>query len=51
MGSRHPKLQIRTVGELIAGQGLDYPGWASNETVKRAPKARRRQAESGRLFG
>jgi site-specific DNA-methyltransferase (adenine-specific) len=51
MGSRHPKLQIRTVGELIAGQGLDYPGWASNETVKRAPKARRRRAESGRLFG
>jgi DNA modification methylase len=38
--SRHPRLQLITVGELLDGRQLDTPGMlAKNVTLKRAPKA------------
>jgi site-specific DNA-methyltransferase (adenine-specific) len=49
-GSRHPRLQLRTVGELMAGQGLDYPRYAENLTFKKAPKAQRSGPVNGNLF-
>lgn len=38
-GTRHPRLQLRTVAELMEGKGLDYPRYADNVTFKRAPKS------------
>lgn len=49
-GSRHPRLQLRTIEELLAGQGLDYPRYAENLTFKKAPKAQRSGPVNGSLF-
>lgn len=39
---KHPRLQIRTVSELLAGKGLDCPPQRqTNITFKKAPKAKR----------
>ncbi len=35
---RFPRLQILTIAELLAGQKLDYPRWAVDETFKKAPR-------------
>lgn len=38
---RHPRLQILTIADLLAGQGIDYPpSQQVNVTFKRAPRAR-----------
>ncbi len=37
-GQSHPRLQILTVAELLAGKGIDYPRFAGNVTFKKAPK-------------
>lgn len=38
----HPRLQLLTVGELLAGKRIDYPQTAGiNRTYKQAPKARK----------
>jgi hypothetical protein len=39
-GTSHPRLQLRTVAELLEGKGLDYPRYAENVTFKKAPKAK-----------
>ena len=39
-GTKHPRLQIRTVQELLAGKGIDYPPSRGNVTFKKAPKAK-----------
>ena len=44
-GTRHPRLQILTVAELLAGKRVDYPPSKAEQTFKRAPRARRRGAE------
>ena len=46
--SRHPKLQILTVAQLLAGLGIDYPrGIAQNVSFdRRATRQQRQQAES-----
>jgi DNA modification methylase len=37
---KHPRIQLFTVGELLAGKRIDYPQTAGiNRTYKRAPKA------------
>jgi hypothetical protein len=51
-GSRHPRLQILTVGELLAGKTIDYPApKLLNVTFKQAPKAKDEGPEQGELFG
>lgn len=35
---RFPRLQILTIAELLAGQKLDYPRWAVDETFKKAAR-------------
>lgn len=35
----HPKIQLRTVAELLAGKGIDYPPTKADSTFKKAPRA------------
>ncbi|MEW5911303.1 MAG: DNA methyltransferase [Thermodesulfobacteriota bacterium] len=49
-GTRHPRLQLRTVAELLEGQGLDYPRYAENVTFKKAPKAQLGGHTNEKLF-
>jgi site-specific DNA-methyltransferase (adenine-specific) len=37
-GTKHPRLQLRTVEELLGGRGIDYPRTQANVTLKRAPR-------------
>jgi len=37
---KHPRLQILTVEDLIAGKGIDRPPAQASVTFKRAPKAK-----------
>jgi DNA modification methylase len=48
----HPQLQIRTVGELLAGKGIDYPHvTGANVTHRRASRATAEKPEELELFG
>ncbi len=48
---KHPRLQLRTVGQLLDGQGIDYPHvTGANVTHRRASRARPGQPESLELF-
>jgi len=40
-GSRHPKLQLLTIEQLLAGQRIDLPPTRDLRTFKKAPQARR----------
>ncbi|MBD0328569.1 MAG: restriction endonuclease [Thermoleophilia bacterium] len=43
-GTSHPKIQLRTVGELLEGKDIDHPH-ATGTTFKRAPRATQRPAD------
>jgi hypothetical protein len=44
--SKHPRLQILTIDELLSGKRIDSPPLGQlNRTFKRAPKAERPEAE------
>ncbi len=48
---KHPRIQLRTVGELLAGQGIDYPHvTGSNVTHRRAQRAQAQQPEALPMF-
>jgi DNA modification methylase len=48
----HPRLQLRTVGQLLAGQGIDYPHvTGANVTHRRAERAAAAKPEELELFG
>lgn len=34
----HPRIQLRTVAELLAGKGIDYPPTKADSTFKKAPR-------------
>lgn len=38
-GTEHPRIQLRTVAELLGGKAIDYPPSKANVTFKKAPKA------------
>lgn len=43
---KHPRIQLLTVGDLLAGKGIDYPRTAGiNVTYKPAPRAALKVAE------
>jgi site-specific DNA-methyltransferase (adenine-specific) len=49
---KHPRLQLLTVAELLAGKQVDYPRTAGvNQTYKQAPKQVRKVAEQRDAFG
>jgi hypothetical protein len=35
---RYPRLQIRTIADLLGGKKLDFPQWATAATFKAAPR-------------
>ncbi|MBU4273173.1 MAG: site-specific DNA-methyltransferase, partial [Planctomycetes bacterium] len=43
--TKHPKIQILTVGELLDGKTLDAPPSRDIRTFKKAPRARRKPVE------
>jgi DNA modification methylase len=48
----HPRIQLRTIGQLLAGQGVDYPHiTGANVTHRRAEKAAAAKPEELQLFG
>jgi hypothetical protein len=48
---QHPRIQLLTVGELLAGKRIDYPQTAGiNQTFKKAPKPKKGAAPSPELF-
>jgi DNA modification methylase len=48
----HPRIQLRTVGQLLAGQGVDYPHvTGANVTHRRAEKAASAKPQELELFG
>ena len=46
---RYPRLQILTVEELLSGVHAEYPRFAPEATLPRAPRRRRASAAQGRL--
>ena len=49
---QHPRVQILTVGELLAGKKLDAPPpRQTSRTYKRAPKARKKAETQPEMFG
>lgn len=49
-GSRHPRLQILTIAELLNGKGVDRPPHQGNVTFKRAPKVSIQKEEQPKLL-
>jgi len=52
-GTKHPKVQILTVGEILAGKQVDLPPTRDIRTFKKAPKAKKGPdtKEQGLAFG
>jgi site-specific DNA-methyltransferase (adenine-specific) len=48
--TKHPRLQILTVRELLDGRRIDYPSGAANVTLKKAPKSVTASGEEEGLF-
>ncbi|MHB1244150.1 MAG: site-specific DNA-methyltransferase [Gaiellaceae bacterium] len=47
--SKHPKLQLLTVSDILAGKGIDYPHQTAS-TFKKAPRHEPEQPKSDPLF-
>jgi len=48
---KHPRIQLRTVGELLDGKGIDYPHvTGANVTQRAAARAAKAAPESLKLF-
>jgi len=47
--SKHPRLQLLTISDILAGKGIDYPHQTAS-TFKKAPKHESEQAKSEPLF-
>jgi hypothetical protein len=46
----HPRLQILTIEELMAGKKIDMPAQQDIRSFKQAPKARGKKAADATLF-
>ena len=49
-GSKHPRLQILTIEELLAGKKIDMPAQQDIRSFKQAPKAKGRKSDQAKLF-
>ncbi len=49
-GSRYPRIQLRTVEELMAGKGLEYPPYSENLSFKKAQRVLGKSHVNGKLF-
>jgi hypothetical protein len=51
-GTEHPRLQILTIEELLAGKRIDMPAAQDVRSFKQAPKAKGKKADDLQLpFG
>jgi len=50
-GSAHPRLQILTIEELLAGKRIDMPAQQDIRSFKQAPKAKAKGKKDAELFG
>ena len=50
-GTSHPRVQLLTIEDLLAGKRINYPPTQANVTLKRAPKADKPGGEQPKLFG
>ena len=48
--SRHPRLQILTIEDLLGGKKIDMPAQQEIRSFKQAPKAKGKQADDAKLF-
>ena len=49
-GTKHPKIQILTIADLMDGKGIDYPRGAEDETFQRAARQAHKATErQGRM--
>ncbi len=49
-GTRHPRIQILTIEELLHGKRIDMPAQQEIRSFKQAPKAKRAKKEEAGLF-
>ena len=49
-GTRHPRIQLLTVTDLLLGKGVNRPTQQGNVTFKKAPKHKRETGKQGGLF-
>lgn len=49
-GTRHPRIQLLTVTDLLLGKGVNRPTQQGNVTFKKAPKHTRETGQQGGLF-
>jgi site-specific DNA-methyltransferase (adenine-specific) len=49
-GSKHPRLQILTIEDLLAGKKIDMPAQQEIRSFKQAPKAKSRKSDDAKLF-
>jgi hypothetical protein len=49
-GTRHPRLQILTIEELLNGKGIDRPPHQGNVTFKQAPRVQPQKGEQPQLL-
>ncbi len=49
-GTRHPRIQLLTVTDLLLGKGVNRPTQHGNVTFKKAPKHERETGQQGGLF-
>jgi site-specific DNA-methyltransferase (adenine-specific) len=50
LGSKHPKIQILKIEELLGGKEIDYPRSAVDVTLKRAPKVKDNSEKQTEMF-
>jgi site-specific DNA-methyltransferase (adenine-specific) len=48
--TKYPRLQILTVGELLAGKRVEMPGWRDQRTFKAAPKVKGKSTVQPEMF-
>ncbi len=44
-GTKHPRIQLLTIAELLDGRGIDYPMSRGNVTFKKAPRVKEKAKE------
>ena len=49
-GTKHPRIQLFTIEELLAGARVDYPPTQANVTFKKAPRVTKEGGKAVRLF-
>ena len=49
-GTKHPRLQILTIEDLLNGKRIDMPAQQDVRSFKQAPRAKGRKKDDARLF-